>query len=230
MNNGFIYILINESLKGLVKIGKTSISSSERARQLSSSTGVPTPFRVAYEIFSEDCDNIEKTIHLELNDFRVNPNREFFQYPLNKAIEVIQKCAKRRKENEFESFESIEILPKLKEMFTDYLNPSVSSVRFYQTTDRVYLEVTQDEYIADYLKNQYIRRTDLGFIINDYDEDDKFFKPERTINYNVEKFLASDFTTMAVCSDDLFTKDAEDEVCKKQLDLYNEHASTLEED
>ncbi|WP_049828193.1 GIY-YIG nuclease family protein [Paenibacillus polymyxa] len=206
MSNGYVYILINESFKGLIKIGKTSLSSSERAKQLSSNTGIPTPFKVAYEVFSTDCDRLEKAVHNELNDFRVNANREFFSFPLHKAIELIQKFSESRVEyDEFDSFEAIEILPKIKELFKEYINPSISSVRIYQTSDRVYLEVTQDHYIAGYLKDQLIRRTDLGFITDGPYEDDKSFKPERSINDNVEVFLSSGFTTMAVSSDDLFT-------------------------
>lgn len=227
MDNGYIYVLINESLKDLVKIGKTALSSSERARQLSSNTGIPTPFKVAYEIFSEDCDNLERKIHLELDDFRVNKNREFFKYPLNKTIEIIQKLA--QKDNDHEKFESIEILPKIKDLYKDYVNPKVSSVKIYQTSDRVYLEVTQDEYIAGYLKDQYIRRTDLGFIINGYDPEDKTFRPESPINNNVEIFLSSGFNTMAICCDNLFTKDAEDEMYHKQLNEYEKYVNNLKE-
>ncbi|WP_419890554.1 GIY-YIG nuclease family protein [Paenibacillus xylanexedens] len=216
MSNGYVYILVNESFKGLVKIGKTSISSNERARQLSSSTGVPTPFKVAYEVFSNDCDNLEKAIHIELNDFRVNTNREFFQFPLHKAIQMVQKFSEIIEGDELESFEAIEILPRIKEKLGQYLNPSVSSVRIYQTIDRVYLEVTQDQFIAEYLKDQLIRRTDLGFIIDGYDVDDKSFKPEKSINYNVEIFLSSGFTTMAVCSDELFTEEGIDEMYDKE--------------
>ncbi|KUO78949.1 MAG: hypothetical protein APF81_22125 [Desulfosporosinus sp. BRH_c37] len=230
MNNGYIYVLINESYKGLVKVGKTALNSRERARNLSSSTGVPTPFKVAYEIFSEDYDNLEKKIHLELNDFRVNPNREFFQYPLNKTIELVQRLAQNDTDKVYEKYEAIEILPKIKEDFGDCVNPDVSSVRIYQTIDRVYLEVTQDKYIAGYLKDQYIRRTDLGFVINDYDHDDKAFKPNEPINKNVEEFLASGFSTIAVCSDNLFTKEAEDEMYNKQLEEYEQHLSKFKED
>ncbi|MFC5471600.1 GIY-YIG nuclease family protein [Cohnella suwonensis] len=229
MNNGYIYVLINESFKGLVKIGKTSLNSSERARQLSSSTGVPTPFKVAYEIFTEDCDSLEKTIHLELIDFRVNPNREFFQYPLNKTIELIQNLTNSNKNNET-IYEAIEILPKLKELFNEYLNHDISSVRIYQTTDRVYLEVTKDQYIADYLKDQYIRRTDLAFVIDGNDENDKTFNPDSPINKNVETFLSSGFTTIAVCSEDLFTQEAIDAKYNKDVEEYKNNVSLFDED
>src|SRR3954466_7359261 len=55
-NPGFVYILINPSLPGLVKIGKTTRSSESRAMELSAPTGLPTPFIVAFDEEFDDCD------------------------------------------------------------------------------------------------------------------------------------------------------------------------------
>ena len=60
---GYIYALINPSLKGLVKVGKTSRNPEARAIELSSATGVPTPFIVGYEILVDDCDAAESFVH-----------------------------------------------------------------------------------------------------------------------------------------------------------------------
>jgi hypothetical protein len=47
---GYIYILINPSLEGLIKVGKTTRDPIDHAVELSKATGVPTPFIVAYHI------------------------------------------------------------------------------------------------------------------------------------------------------------------------------------
>ncbi|MEN9575730.1 MAG: hypothetical protein RL514_3585 [Verrucomicrobiota bacterium] len=88
---GHIYVLINPSIDGLVKIGKTTRSPEERAEELSAATGVATPFYVAYSIQVADCHHAEEFVHaiLDHNGFRRSPNREFFQIPLQKAIEVL---------------------------------------------------------------------------------------------------------------------------------------------
>lgn len=88
---GYVYALINPSLEGMVKIGKTTRSPDERAMELSSATGVPTPFFVAYKIYVNDCDQAEKYMHTLLfsKGFRVSDRREFFQMPLDKAIELM---------------------------------------------------------------------------------------------------------------------------------------------
>ena len=94
-NKGVIYILINSSFKeAIVKIGKTSRQSEKRAKELSSATGVPTPFKVLLERVVLDIDLAEKLIHKKLDAQRINPRREFFQLPLTDAVRtVFEICA-----------------------------------------------------------------------------------------------------------------------------------------
>lgn len=89
--HGFVYILINPSLSGLVKIGKTTRNSEERAKELSDATGVPTPFIVAFDEQFEDCDFAERFIHtlLQQKGYRIAENREFFNIPLKEAIRAL---------------------------------------------------------------------------------------------------------------------------------------------
>ena len=92
---GYIYALINPALEGLVKVGKTTTNPANRANQLSSATGVPMQFMVAYSVIVSDCDLAEKYAHgiLEKKGFRVSSNREFFQAPLPVAIDAIKSTA-----------------------------------------------------------------------------------------------------------------------------------------
>ncbi len=90
-NQGFIYILINPSLAGLLKIGKTRRSPEGRASELSAATGVPTPFIVAFDEQFDDCDTAERYIHTLLQEkgYRVAENREFFRMPLKEAVKIL---------------------------------------------------------------------------------------------------------------------------------------------
>ena len=63
---GYVYILENDAMPGLIKIGKTSRDSVERARELSATTGVPTPFKVAFELSSEEYEKLEREMHNRL--------------------------------------------------------------------------------------------------------------------------------------------------------------------
>lgn len=91
---GYIYALINPSLSGLIKVGKTTKEPEYRAKELSSGTAVPTPFKVAYKIYVNDCSAAESFLHtlLEVKGYRINDNREFFNAPLNEMIESILKA------------------------------------------------------------------------------------------------------------------------------------------
>lgn len=207
MEYGFIYILINDSMSGMIKIGSTVINAQERAKQISSNTGVPTPFRVAYELFVPGYKEFEKKIHDNLVDFRVNPNREFFKYPLYKAIKLIEELNSHINNEDEDKFEAMEILPHLHERYGEDIMPMISSIRIYQTNERVYLEFTKDEYIADYLKDQYITRRDLGFIIEDTDIDEKTFNSDWPVSTNVAKFLELDDYSISMCVGEVFTKE-----------------------
>ncbi len=91
---GWIYILRNPLFKdALVKIGRTKNSTEVRAKELSSPTGIPYQFEVLYEEEVADCAVAEQLIHRALDQYRINPRREFFQLPLKVAIRtVFQVC------------------------------------------------------------------------------------------------------------------------------------------
>ena len=71
----FIYILENTLMPGLVKIGRTERSVSERVNELSSSTGVPTGFTVVKEYAVANSVEAERIIHERLSDYRVSDMR-----------------------------------------------------------------------------------------------------------------------------------------------------------
>lgn len=87
--NEYIYILENVSMPGLVKIGRTDRSVSERVNELSSHTGVPTGFYVVKEFAVPDSIAAEKTIHQRLSSYRVSDNREFFRLPPEDAVQIV---------------------------------------------------------------------------------------------------------------------------------------------
>lgn len=93
-DSGYVYVLMNPSLKNMVKIGKTTREPEERAKELSAATGIPTPFIVVYSCLFESCTEAESFVHtyLESNGFRVASNREFFEIPINMAIDAVIKA------------------------------------------------------------------------------------------------------------------------------------------
>ncbi|PTR17234.1 Sel1 repeat-containing protein [Nitrosospira sp. Nsp2] len=88
---GYVYVLANSAMPGLVKIGKTTRNPSERATELSRATGLPTPFIVVYEQLFIDCSSAETFVHSFLfqKGFKLSKNREFFNAPVNDVIRAI---------------------------------------------------------------------------------------------------------------------------------------------
>jgi DNA-directed RNA polymerase subunit RPC12/RpoP len=98
-NGGYVYILINSAMPGVVKVGKTEREPEDRAKELSGVTGIPTPYSVAYDEWFADCSRAEEYIHtlLTANGYRVADNREFFSVPVKVAIKAVVE-AKAREE------------------------------------------------------------------------------------------------------------------------------------
>ncbi len=77
MDEGVIYILTNEAMPGLVKIGLTRGKIEQRMRELDT-TGVPLPFEcfLAYQVANSG--EREKRLHDAFDNVRVRQRREFF--------------------------------------------------------------------------------------------------------------------------------------------------------
>jgi len=89
----YIYILENDTMPGLVKIGFTKNKPSERVKQINAATGVALDFDVKYQYPCFNAHDLEKEIHiyLESQGFRVNKKKEFFNITVKQAISVIER-------------------------------------------------------------------------------------------------------------------------------------------
>jgi hypothetical protein len=88
---GYIYALINYSMPGLIKIGRTTRAPGERGTELSAATGVPTPFVLLFDVLVPDAEAAEAQVHriLEQRGYRVADNREFFTAPPSEVIRLL---------------------------------------------------------------------------------------------------------------------------------------------
>ena len=84
-----IYVLTNEAMPDLVKIGLTTDSVESRISQLSAHTGVPLPFECYFATEVKDCAKLEKTLHQLFGENRINPKREFFKIDPEKVVLAI---------------------------------------------------------------------------------------------------------------------------------------------
>jgi hypothetical protein len=84
-----IYLLTNEAMPGLVKIGMTSDSVESRIAQLSCGSGVPLAFECYFAAEVGNGPRLEKTLHQLFSEHRVNPKREFFRIDPEKVVLAI---------------------------------------------------------------------------------------------------------------------------------------------
>ena len=78
-DEGIVYVLSNEAMPGLVKIGLTQRSELEVRLNELYSTGVPLPFTCEYACRVKDCKAVENALHIAFTKDRINPAREFFR-------------------------------------------------------------------------------------------------------------------------------------------------------
>lgn len=78
MAPGIVYILVNEAMPGIVKIGLTRDELINRIKALDS-TSVPLPFECFFAMEVPDCRKVEELLHDVFGDSRVRTNREFFR-------------------------------------------------------------------------------------------------------------------------------------------------------
>jgi hypothetical protein len=90
---GWVYILTNLAMPGLVKIGLTTRDPTTRIAELTNAIGVPVPFVLAWCRAVADCGLVEETVHRMMKDRRENEGREFFRCDPATARQVIEAAA-----------------------------------------------------------------------------------------------------------------------------------------
>jgi hypothetical protein len=89
-NNQIVYVLTNEAMPNLVKIGKTTRSDVKTRMSELYSSGVPYQFECIYAVEVNDCSTVEKALHVAFNPNRVNPKREFFSIDPEQVIAILK--------------------------------------------------------------------------------------------------------------------------------------------
>lgn len=88
MAYGFVYILSNEIMPDIYKIGYTDKSPMQRCYELSSKTAVPMPYQVVCYGEVDNAYMLEQRLHQNYNEFRINDSREFFRLTYNDIFDL----------------------------------------------------------------------------------------------------------------------------------------------
>lgn len=89
----YVYILINEAMPGLIKIGRTTTSVKQRISELNSPAGIPLPFTCYYAARVEDSTKVERKLHEAFGDHRLRERREFFRLSPHRAQAALELVA-----------------------------------------------------------------------------------------------------------------------------------------
>ncbi len=89
-----VYVLTNQAMPGIGKMGMTDGPIEVRMRQLDS-TGVPFPFECfsAWEV--DNASGAEKALHIAFGDHRLRDRREFFRISPDKPTAILKQFGSR---------------------------------------------------------------------------------------------------------------------------------------
>ena len=87
---GKVYILTNDAMPGIIKIGITEMETIEERMKSLDNTSVPKPFRFYYAIETDKYKEIEKLMHNAFSKFRIRNNREFFEMDAENAVAALK--------------------------------------------------------------------------------------------------------------------------------------------
>jgi hypothetical protein len=86
----YVYVLTNEAMPGIVKIGRTAQDDVRSRIDQLYTTGVPVPFKLEFACRVENSSEIEQALHRAFSPYRVNPKREFFRIDAEQAIVILK--------------------------------------------------------------------------------------------------------------------------------------------
>jgi len=86
----YVYVLVNKSMPGMVKIGMTTDTPVKRACDINRATGVPTPWVPVWSLKCYASHILEQRVHEYLGKYRVADNREMFRVDSVTAQRVIE--------------------------------------------------------------------------------------------------------------------------------------------
>jgi hypothetical protein len=87
MSSGYLYVLSNPAMPGILKIGMSTRSGAYLSAELyKKNSGIPLPFVLEFEIFSHEVEAHENSVYEELAALHVNVERGFFRIDVPDAI------------------------------------------------------------------------------------------------------------------------------------------------
>jgi hypothetical protein len=162
---GKVYILTNDSMPGIIKIGITDQESIEDRIKSLDNTSVPKPFRFYFAIETDKYKEIEKLMHNAFSDYRIRNNREFFEMDPERAVAAlkISNAPEIKFNNEMIDEEGVVIdentPKKYKKRFSfNYVDIPIGSELIYTRDESIKCKVINDNEVEYNNKNYSLSR------------------------------------------------------------------------
>lgn len=127
-----VYVLRNEAMPGLIKIGITQRADIESRMKELYSTGVPLPFECLWAGEFCDCRKIEKIVHNAFADMRVNQSREFFKLAPERVTPLLEELCVKVITSQFDKIMNKSVTKEEQEDLKSYKRKSRPPLNFYE--------------------------------------------------------------------------------------------------
>lgn len=87
---GLVYLLTNPAMPGIVKIGLTTRGDMKQRLQELFTTGVPVPFDCVFACEVDNCEDVERALHIAFGPDRIHPKREFFKLEPEQPLAILK--------------------------------------------------------------------------------------------------------------------------------------------
>lgn len=87
---GLVYLLTNPAMPGIVKIGLTTRGDMNQRLQELFTTGVPVPFDCVFACEVDNCNEVERALHIAFGPQRIHPKREFFKLEPEQPLAILK--------------------------------------------------------------------------------------------------------------------------------------------
>lgn len=191
---GSVYVLLNPSMPGMVKVGFTKHEPERRARELRT-TGVPERFVVLWHEYVSDAEAVEAKVHEELEGHRVDRRREFFRVAPKVAIAAVMNAADGMRITSPAAGDFVEVLNRLRDVHGSLIRSDLVSACVLITKDSVVLRTTAGT--AGPGETQ-LTDSDLEVI---WGEEGSWFSLEATARENADRLLEFDEYTLLMTTD-----------------------------
>jgi T5orf172 domain len=87
---GLVYLLTNPAMPGIVKIGLSTRSDIKQRLSELFTTGVPVPFDCVFACEVDNCEEVERALHIAFGPNRIHPKREFFKLEPDQPLAILK--------------------------------------------------------------------------------------------------------------------------------------------